>query len=112
MNDSVVDRLRSCLKGRDLSWAKIKGFTKLLCQVPDLENRVNSSRLLCQAFGGCLLEIAPHNTSVAVRKIRTLHHQDVSNILDWINPCLRAPRSAMAKCAWRKHCRHASVRRA
>src|SRR5882724_9908164 len=66
--------------------------------------------LVCECFGGCLLEIASHNTSVAVRKIRTLHHQDIANTLDWINPRLGAPRSPMAKCAWRKHCRYAFVR--
>ena len=53
-----------------------------------------------------------HLTGVAVRKIRTLHHQHIGDPAHRINPRLRAPRTAVAEAAGREHRRHALVRRA
>ena len=52
-----------------------------------------------QRVGGGLLKYAADLAGVAIAGIGTLHHEDVSDSPHRINPCLRAPRAAVAKSA-------------
>jgi hypothetical protein len=76
----------------------------------NVERRTPNIFLLRQGFGGGLLERAANDAGVAVREIGALHHQNESEALDWIDPRLRAPRSAMAEGAGGKHFGYAFVR--
>src|SRR5438477_2573378 len=73
------------------------------CETPSLSRE--------RLYGG-LLEIATDVAGVAVREIRALHHQDISDAFRGIDPGLCAPRAAVAVAAGRQHRGHAVVRRA
>lgn len=66
-------------------WAKLLGSR---CQ-----------RFLRERLDGGLLKRATDTGRIAVAKIGTLHHEDVSHSAYWIHPRLRAPCAAVAECA-------------
>src|SRR6185503_12628007 len=68
---------------------------------PEIRNSSMRRRGVRQGVGRRLLEGTAHVAGIAVREVRTLHHQDEGDALHGVDPGLRAPGAAMPERSWR-----------